>query len=67
MLNQLTTTQSKKKLVDYLTIVSKKKRLKASPLSSPMKLTSKVPVVRPDLSKLAGNSKNEKKAKLGRL
>ena len=45
----------------------KKKRLKASPLSSPMKLTSKVPVVRPDLSKLAGNSKNEKRAKLGRL
>ena len=28
MMNQLTTTQSKKKLVDYLTIVSKKKRLK---------------------------------------
>ena len=28
MMNQLTTTQSKKKLADYLTIVSKKKRLK---------------------------------------
>ena len=28
MINQLTTTQSKKKLVDYLTIVSKKRRLK---------------------------------------
>ena len=45
----------------------KKKKVKASPISSPLKLSSKVAMARPDLSKLAVKGSREKKAKLSRL
>ena len=46
----------------------KKKKVKAGPLSSPLKLSSKVPVARPDLRKLGVNgTSKEKRAKLDRL
>jgi len=46
----------------------KKKKVKVGPLSSPLKLSSKVPVARPDLRKLGVNgTSKEKRAKLDRL
>ena len=45
----------------------KKKKMKVSPVSSPLKLSSKVAVARPDLSKLSVKGSKEKKAKLSRL
>jgi len=45
----------------------KKKKAKVSSISSPLKLSSKVAVARPDLSKLAVKGSREKKAKLNRL
>ena len=45
----------------------KKKKIKVSPVSSPLKLSSKVAVARPDLSKLAVKGSKDKKAKLSRL
>jgi len=45
----------------------RKKKAKADTNSSPLKLSSKAAVVRPDLHKLAGVGSREKKAKLNRL
>jgi len=45
----------------------RKKKLKVGPNSSPLKLSSKVAVAKPDLSKLAVTGSREKKAKLSRL
>ena len=45
----------------------RKKKVKVGPNSSPMKLSSKVAVARPDLSKLAVVGSREKKAKLSKL
>ena len=45
----------------------RKKKVKVGPNFSPLKLSSKAAVAKPDLSKLAVMGSKEKKAKLSRL